>query len=106
MFYQYQIDFLHVAENNRESQDYLDDKRTHFNGKCQTVFDWLIAGQSLTVLWAANNGVSSLPRRIADLKEKGIIISDKWENGVKVWFFTKDQKIINKGIVNYRKTSS
>lgn len=86
---QLSIDFVHQTENNPESQAHLDNNREKFNGKCLQVLSWLREGKELTVLWCANNGVASLPRRIGDLKSKGITIHDRWENGVKVYFINK-----------------
>jgi hypothetical protein len=96
MLRQTEIDFTHVFENNAESQINLDDRRIHFNAKCKLVFEWLQAGRELTVLQAAVDGVASLPRRIADLKEKGVLVSDRWNNGIKVWFLDPEQLEFNK----------
>lgn len=69
---------LHGKENNALSQAFLDEHRIKFNNKCKQTFERLIAGERLTVLHAANTGISSLPRRIKDLREFGVIISDEW----------------------------
>lgn len=87
---------VHLVENNGESQKNLNAKREHFSNKCKEVFNWLMEGKEITVLWAANNGVSSLPRRMKDLAENGVLFSDRWENGVKVWFMNQDQIQFNK----------
>ena len=86
---------VHSRENNAESQQHLDKNRKRFSRKCRELLVRLYAGERLTVLSAANTGISSLPRRILDLKESGVLISDKWENGVKVWFMTEEQKFFN-----------
>jgi hypothetical protein len=69
---------VHVIENNALSQAFLDANRFKFNTKCKEVFQRLIEGERMTVLEAANTGISSLPRRIKDLREFGIRISDNW----------------------------
>lgn len=86
---------VHEHENNHVSQSHLDANREHFAGKCLTVYEWLMFGHNLTVLWAANNKVSSLPRRLKDLKDKGMLISEKWDEGVKIWFLTPEQRQYN-----------
>ncbi len=89
---------IHKHENNPESQGNLDKSKKRFTKKCGIVYAWLMEGKEITVLWAANNTVSSLPRRIKDLRANGVIISDKWENGSKVYFMTQEQKTENKKI--------
>lgn len=91
MVEQMEFDFTHKDENNLESQKNLNKNRESFNKKCQQVLDWLLESKELKVLECANDGIASLPRRIKDLKEKGIGISDKWEKGVKVYYMTKQQ---------------
>lgn len=86
---------VHRFENSAESQINLDTNRSHFNHKCTVVFNWLMQGEQLTALWAANNSVSSLPRRILDLKQNGVLISDKWVDRVKVWYMDPDQTKFN-----------
>lgn len=87
---------VHQTENNPASQVHLDENRARFNKKCGQVYSWLLEGREITVLWAANNGVSSLPRRCLDLKKNGVFISDKWERGVKVYFMSQEDKEYNK----------
>lgn len=87
---------VHRLENNSRSQIYLDEKRQHFTKKCQQVFDLLMSGKELTVLGAAVDGISSLPRRIKDLKESGVCLSDKWRDGVKVYYMTEGDQQFNK----------
>lgn len=93
---QMEFDFTHQEENNVESQKHLNKNRAAFNQKCQTVLDWLLEGQELKVLDCANKGIASLPRRIKDLKEKGIDISDKWDSNIKVYYMTQEQILKNK----------
>src|SRR5688572_15654283 len=93
---------VHLHENNIESQEHLDNNRHKFNQKCKIVFGWLISGRRIKVLEAAIEGVSSLPRRIKDLKDKGVLISDEWAGDVKEWFMDKDQIEFNKNEFNYK----
>lgn len=91
------IDFaVHRRENSPESQRHLDAKRGHFTAKCAVVYQRLMAGERLTVLGCANSGVSSLPRRLLDLKQSGVHVSDAWENGCKVWFLSADDLAFNR----------
>ena len=78
----------HQRENNPESQANMDFNRPRFNRVCQLVFDRLMRGDRLTVLACANEGISSLPRRILDLREARVSISDRWENGSKLYYMT------------------
>ena len=55
-----------------------------------------MAGEQLTVLQCANDGIASLPRRILDLRNKKVCISDKWEGGVKVYYMTDTDAFLNK----------
>jgi len=95
---------VHENENTRESQANLDRNRKKFNAKCKIVFDRLMAGEELTVLGAANNGISSLPRRCLDLKQKGVEISDYWNNGIKYYFMTSDQVNSNERKFKHERT--
>lgn len=69
---------VHQHENNQESQDHLDENRKKFSNKCLQLLELLLQGKRLTVLGAANSGISSLPRRVLDCKEAGIDIQDEW----------------------------
>lgn len=92
-----QLDFTpHRQENNAESQRHLDANRWHFNKKCAEVYRRLMACERLTVLDCANQGIASLPRRIKDLKEQGVCVSDVWENGAKVYFLTNFDLCMNR----------
>ena len=69
---------LHTRENNLESETILKNNETHLNNKCKQTLDLLQSGIKLTV-WSAlvDYGISSLPRRCKDLKEKGYDIKSK-----------------------------
>ena len=73
------LDFTHRQENNYQSRKHLEENREKFNRQCQLVYDLLRSGVRLTVLSAITEyGISSLPRRILDLKEAGVEIKDCW----------------------------
>jgi len=64
------LDFTHREENNHDSRRHLEENRERFSAQCQQVYDLLSSGVRLTVLSAITEyGISSLPRRILDLKE-------------------------------------
>jgi hypothetical protein len=91
------IDFtVHKAENNPASQKHLDANRAKFTAKCAEVYRRLMAGDRLTVLACANAGISSLPRRILDLRERGVCISDEWQDGVKVYYASSTDLAFNR----------
>lgn len=65
------IDFVHVRENNFQSDSLLGQHRLHFNTQCQKVYDLLKEGKRLTVMSAMNDyQIMSLPRRILDIEQK------------------------------------
>jgi hypothetical protein len=74
------LDFsCHRDENNHDSRRHLEENRQKFSDQCQKVYSLLLSGVRLTVLSAMTEyGISSLPRRILDLKESGIEIKDAW----------------------------
>jgi hypothetical protein len=84
---------VHVRENNAISQAFIELHRFKFNGKCKTVLDRLVEGEYMTVLHAANTGISSLPRRIKDLRDFGVVISQrKLENGTAEYYMSASDK--------------
>lgn len=83
----------HVYENNPKSEDHLRQNFIHFSAQCLKVYNILISGGMLTVYGAlTEEGISSLPRRILDLKQKGFKVSDRWDDRTtvktKIWFMT------------------
>jgi hypothetical protein len=88
------IDVVHGKENNKESQTHLEENAQSFGEKCLKVYDLLKSGVRLTVENAlVKHGISSLPRRILDLKERGAKgIKDEWvknkdgKNIYKQWY--------------------
>lgn len=102
-FKQVEIEFmLHDLENSVHSQAHLEENRKHFSAQCLKIFNLLMAGKELTVLSAITEyGISSLPRRLADLILNGVKITDKWVKPTegakyKVWFMTEDDKKANR----------
>lgn len=66
---------IHTRENNSFSQSILDANYDELNGQCRKVYDLLKSGLRLTVRSAMiDYNISSLPRRILDLKKKGVDI--------------------------------
>lgn len=101
---QQEFDFsVHLMENSVISQIHLDENRVKFTKKCKETLDLLMSGIKLTVLEAhAVYGISSLPRRIMDLrKDNGVLISDDWilKDGKKdhmYWYMTSEQLKFNR----------
>jgi len=84
---------IHEKENNQESQNFLDKNKKHISQQCLKVLELLLRGKRLTTINAPSYGILSLPRRIADLREKnGIFVNERWirpENSsveIKEWF--------------------
>lgn len=69
---------IHQTENNEDSQRHLQENAQSFSDQCLKVVELLNQGKRLTVLWAANSGIASLPRRIKDLRDGGFDIQDEW----------------------------
>lgn len=82
--------FIHGVENNPFSQAHRDENEQHFSKQCLKVYEILKKGEVLTVKSALlNYGISSLPRRIKDLKENNVEIKDRWVEAdvkYKEWF--------------------
>lgn len=99
-----EFDFeVHEKENNRESQDHLDENRKKWKHQCKVIFDHMVKGNSIgnehPYVWDESKSklvrIGHLPRRIADIKEylsfekSDIEIGDKWVNGYKEYFIKK-----------------
>ena len=73
------FDVAHRKENNRESQNILDQRRDDFSGDCWEILQRLMRGEVLTVKDMMIADVTChLPRRILDLKEQGVNVNDRW----------------------------
>ena len=88
---------LHEKENNRESENNLNDNRKHFSKKCKLTLELLLQGKHLQVLQAANEyRIHSLPRRIGDLKLLGISIEAPFIPGTRLKEYYLLQEEINR----------
>jgi len=99
---------VHTRENNPESEANLRKHAVKFNRQCEAVFTSLMLGHELTThsaLMGLRLGhgticIGHLPRRIADLREKGVAISTrKTDGGYNVWFMSEADKLKNKGLI-------
>ncbi|HEY6436167.1 MAG TPA: helix-turn-helix domain-containing protein [Ignavibacteriaceae bacterium] len=88
---------IHDNENNSESQEHLEENKVKFSKQCAIVLELLKQGKRLTVKSAMNQyGITSLPRRLLDLKEKnGVsninfvwVLDDKGKRSHKEWFYS------------------
>lgn len=83
MTFQPEINFCDRVENNHESNVILQANKDHINGRCREVLELLEKGVVLTVLGAAKEyNITSLPRRIKDLRDKkGVPVKDRLVEG-------------------------
>ncbi len=84
----------HERENNHESEQRLHAHREHFSSQCEKVYGLLRSGIKLTVKSAMNDwNIMSLPRRILDLKQRGISIESRFIEGtnIKEYFLGSSQ---------------
>ena len=92
-FQQIEFDYCARHENNRESQQLLEDNADRLNGQCKTVLELLKSGIRLTVLGACllPEPITDLRRRIKDLRDRGFIIKDTIVNGkFKEYYYEKN----------------
>lgn len=97
---QFSLDFqpVHLRENSPLSQSHLDANRERFTASCFEVLKALVKGLELTTDNAKELcGTRSLPRRLKDLRDMGISISDEWIliNGRKShmkWYMSESDK--------------
>jgi hypothetical protein len=86
--------------NNAESEKQFKEHKGHFNNQCQVVYDYLMDGGNLDVIKAMTElRIVDLRRRIADLKEQGVLITDdkiQGGHGAKFWYMTFADKFHNK----------
>jgi hypothetical protein len=72
---------LHLTENNPFSQGQLESRREHLTNNCQRVLELLKSGHHLnTKEVLIQYDISSLPRRILDLKNSGIKIEKYFDD--------------------------
>lgn len=97
----------HLQENNKESQKHLEENAPKFSQQCLKVMELLNQGHRLTVASAMSHGISSLPRRILDLRERnGItLIKDQWvedskgKNLHKEWWIEITKRPTKKAVI-------
>ncbi len=85
------IDFdkvLHSKENNRHSQQILEDNHLRLSNNCKIIYEALLRGEKLTGQSIVSKyGMLEYRRRIADLKAAGIEIKETiLFNGCKQWW--------------------
>lgn len=71
----------HIHENNSESLQHLEENEQYLSDQCMLVWKLLKCGIRLTVVSAITKyGISSLPRRIKDLRDRNgkTEIEDEW----------------------------
>ena len=85
---QTQIDFVHTQENNRHSEQILEDNLPRLNRNCKVILDALQRGERLTgAIVISKYGMLEYRRRFADLRGKGIQIKETMlKGGVKEWY--------------------
>jgi len=70
---------IHYKENNPESESHLHENRKAFSAQCELILSLLKSGIKLTVKDAMlNYNISSLPRRILDIRNNGVKIKSTW----------------------------
>ncbi len=99
---------IHEHENNPESQSNLEKNKTRFSKQCLLVLELLLQGKRLTTINAPSYGILSLPRRIADLREKnGIYVNERWikpHNSsveIKEWFLSPKSQAEKKELQDF-----
>lgn len=70
----------HLSENNSDSQSFLEENEQKMSDQCLMVWRLLNQSVRLTVVLAVKYGITSLPRRIKDLRDRNQIttIKDVW----------------------------
>ncbi len=101
----------HIWENNEESQKFLEENADKFGEQCLKIMRLLFQGKKLTVIIAVSHGITSLPRRIKDLRDRNNVtcIKDEWVfdgNGKKLykqWFINIAKRPLKKEVVEKAK---
>lgn len=92
--------FTHI-ENNTESQTHFEENKIHFSKQCETVLSLLMRGYEITSYSAmVEHNIGHLARRLKDLKDAGIKISERWnpQARVKIWYCSQEDKAHNEKI--------
>jgi len=107
---QFQLDFtVHSVENNSESQSILNEHKKKFSHQCKAIFDYLMRGGKLTSHSALQGiryedklvQIGHLPRRIADLKENGVMLSFTLRDSFKEWYVSEGDFEFNQKTFNH-----
>lgn len=86
---------VHDRDNNRESQETLEQRYEKLHQQCRKIMNLLKSGVRLTVKDAIlKHGIASLPRRLKDIRESNLYdgIKEEWvtdDHGIrlyKVWY--------------------
>lgn len=82
MVLEFDFDYCNRKENNEVSQAILEANKDKINASCRKVLELLKQGHHLTVRSAMiDHNISSLPRRVKDLKDRGIEVKDRLIDG-------------------------
>lgn len=90
---------VHQYENNTESQNNLNKRKSDFSKQCQKIFDLMMCGEEITSKNAMMvHNIQRLSSRISDLKINGVHYSEKWDetDHFKIWFMSDVDKLLNK----------
>jgi hypothetical protein len=97
----------HLQENNAESQKHLEQNAAKFSQQCLKIMELFNQGKRLTVASAMSYGISSLPRRLKDLKDRNGItsIKEQWikdtkgKNLYKEWWIEITTRPTKKSVI-------
>jgi hypothetical protein len=107
---QSEFDFtVHSVENNQESQSILDEHKPKFSHQCKAIYYHFMNGGKLTSHSALQGiryegklvQIGHLPRRIADLKENGVMLSFTLRDSFKEWYVSETDFEFNKTQFSY-----
>lgn len=71
--------YVHSRDNNSDSQNHLEANEQHFNAQCKKILALLRKGEVLTQRRGMIEfDIGDTRRRISELREGGIVISDEW----------------------------
>lgn len=91
---------VHTQENNPISREFLNEHKEKFAHDTYMVLCVLVSGRKLDYKTALVDGLTGdLRRRVKDLRDMGIPVSDEWvtttnERKFKRWFMTDEDRII------------
>jgi len=88
---------IHLRENNPESQQQLELRRSDFSEQCWEVLTRMLNGEKLSSKSAINSGIGDIRRRAKDLIDHmGIPVRREWanDNGVRLpykWYYIEEE---------------